>query len=188
MLFDNFSISVASPLGVELLRFDAGQRADQVELEWATATEWNNDVFIVERSADLEEWEPISEVEGAGNSQTMITYGTTDQQPLQGTSYFRLKQIDHDGTEDISQVRPVQFSQNGRDLFVWPNPAKELLHVHINEPNSSVQVFNALGQPMQVDEDRIGNAVTFHIAALPSGTYQVRTRDPKTRTVLFIKE
>jgi len=188
MLFDNFSISVVSPLPVTLVRFEAWPKRDAVEVEWATATERNNAVFVVERSADLEAWDPISEVEGAGNSQTMITYGTEDQQPLRGTSYYRLKQIDHDGTEVLSQVRPVQIVQKGRDLFVWPNPAKELLHVQMDGPNSSAQVFNALGQPMHVAQAWLGNVVAFHIAALPSGTYQVRTRDPKMGTTRFIKE
>lgn len=188
MLFDNFNITMVSPLSVTLVRFEASPTMDAVELEWATATERNNAVFVLERSADLEAWEPIAEVEGAGNSQTMITYGTKDQQPLQGTSYYRLKQIDHDGTEDISQVRPVHFSQHGPDLFAWPNPAKDLLHVQIDGPNSSAQVFNALGQQMHVAQEWIGNVVALHIAALPSGTYQVRTGDPRMGTARFIKE
>ncbi len=188
MLFDNFSISVASPLPVELLRFEAWPGADRVDLEWATATERNNAVFVVERSADLEAWEPISEVEGAGNSQTMITYGTTDQQPLHGTSYYRLKQIEHDWTEELSQVRQVQFVRKGQDLVAWPNPATDRLQVQVDTPYSSAEVFNVLGQPVAVARELVGNVIVFDVAALTSGSYYVRTVGTRSGTASFVKE
>lgn len=106
----------------------------------------------------FEAWEPISEVEGAGNSQTMITYGTTDQQqPLHGTSYYRLKQIEHDWTEELSQVRQVQLVEEGQDLVAWPNPATDRLQVQVDTPYSSAEVFNVLGQPVAVARELVGN-------------------------------
>ena len=76
MLFDNFSISVASPLPVELLRFEAWPGADRVDLEWATATERNNAVFVVERSADGFNFSMVDMVGAVGNSVSLEVRAT----------------------------------------------------------------------------------------------------------------
>ena len=118
----------------------------------------------------------------------MITYGTTDQQPLHGTSYYRLKQIEHDGTEELSQVHQVQFMRKGQDLVAWPNPATDRLQVQVDTPYSSAEVFNVLGQPVAVARELVGNVIVFDVAALTSGSYYVRTVGTRSGTASFVKE
>ena len=117
MLFDNFSVYVSSPLPIELVRFDAMPLINGVAIDWATASEHNNAGFEVQRSGDLVLWESVSEVEGLGDSQLMTTYGTLDPSPLEGVSYYRLKQIDNDGTEAISDVRSVTYTSRRNALW-----------------------------------------------------------------------
>jgi len=188
MLFDNFSVYVSSPLPIELVRFDAKPATNGVAIEWATASEHNNAGFEVQRSADLVVWESVSEVDGVGDGQLMNTYGTRDPSPLEGVSYYRLKQIDHDGTEAISEVRSVTYTPDRNTLLVWPNPASDQLTIRLDESDPSAQIFNALGQSMAIAQERIGSTVDLNIASLPAGSYCARTMGPQPKACWFIKQ
>lgn len=91
------------PLPVELVQFNGTCEGQQVMLRWTTASESNSDHFRVERSADGTNWSPIGQVEAAGYSFTTLHYLYVDQQP-QTLSYYRLVQVDHDGSERASSV------------------------------------------------------------------------------------
>ena len=186
MLFDNFNLVVASPLPIELVAFDAWPLPGAVRLEWATASEQDNAGFTVQRSTDLERWEAIAEVPGAGNSQQLLRYAATDASSLPGSAYYRLKQTDRDGTVDYSDVRQV-VSKDREDLHLWPNPAGSLVHVNMDTPGR-VQVLDANGRAVQVFQEGHPTGTLLHIAPLPPGLYQVRSVDLGAPTVRFIKE
>ncbi|MBP6312579.1 MAG: T9SS type A sorting domain-containing protein [Flavobacteriales bacterium] len=188
MLFDNFNIYVSSPLPIELVRFDARPVANVVEIDWATASERNNALFRVERSVDLDYWEAVAEVAGAGDSQIMKTYGVLDNAPMEGLSYYRLKQVDLDGTEAISAVRTVNFSNRSSELFVWPNPAIDRISVQLDEEGASARLFNAIGQLLTVAQERNGNMIVLDVASLPAGSYYVRCTSAHARTASFVKQ
>ena len=95
------------PLPVELLSFTAIRRNDNVQLKWQTASETNNDFFNIERSEDGRHWQTLGKMDGAGNSSETLAYTWTDQSPLRGLSYYRLKQVDFDGRYAYSWVRSV---------------------------------------------------------------------------------
>lgn len=86
-----------TPLPIELLSFSVNAGAESVLISWETATETNNDFFTIERSGNLESWEILGYVDGAGNSNRPLSYSFTDNMPLEGISYYRLKQTDFDG-------------------------------------------------------------------------------------------
>lgn len=186
MLFDNFNLVVASPLPIELVAFDAWVLPGAVRLEWATASERDNAGFTVERSTDLERWEAVAEVPGAGNSQQLLRYAATDGSPLPGSAYYRLKQTDLDGTVDYSEVRHV-VSRDRKDPHLWPNPAGSMVHVNMDTPGR-VQVLDASGRPVQVLQEAHPTGTLLHIAHLPVGLYQVRSVDAGAPSVRFIKE
>ncbi|MBK9423627.1 MAG: hypothetical protein IPN54_05800 [Bacteroidetes bacterium] len=94
---DTITILLATPLPVELLYFNAFKYNEQVKVEWVTATEINNDYYIVERSSDGTDFEMVEVVPGAGNSNFLINYFIFDKDPFSGKSYYRLKQVDFDG-------------------------------------------------------------------------------------------
>lgn len=98
--FSDFALGsnfMSNPLPVELLYFSSTPDKNTVRLDWATASETNNHFFSLERSRDFRHVEEIGILEGAGNSNRILTYRFTDMDPLSGLSYYRLKQTDYDG-------------------------------------------------------------------------------------------
>jgi hypothetical protein len=112
-------------LPVELLAFEATPHHTSVDLDWSTATELNNDRFVVERGTSTTDFRPIGEVDGAGNSITRIDYAFTDHAPLAGTSYYRLRQVDLDGSISFSPVRSVEYGSATGAFTPYPNPARD---------------------------------------------------------------
>lgn len=187
MLFDNFSITLVSALPVELMYFQASTAHDAVTLEWATATERNNARFAVERSTDNVEWAMVAQVPGAGDSQTTRVYSVIDRSPASGLSYYRLVQVDLDGTEtqlrSIAVERPVS---SGKEL--WPNPARDVLFINAGPINaSSATVIDALGRRSRVIMRREDDLVVLDVAALPNGHYRILLGPDPADTWRFIK-
>lgn len=104
-----------NPLPVELLTFNAVCGGEKVNVNWSTASETNNDYFSVERSADAIGWDNVTYVDGAGNSNTWLYYSAVDNEPLDGVSYYRMKQTDFDGAFSYSD--PVQVGCENEDAF-----------------------------------------------------------------------
>ncbi|MBK9758884.1 MAG: hypothetical protein IPO90_02650 [Flavobacteriales bacterium] len=100
-------------LPVELIRFEAEDIGNTVRLRWSTASESNSDHFLVDRSSDGQWFEPIASTSAAGNSQQQVDYLYDDQQPLQGISYYRLRQFDLDGAEHTGPVVAVVRQPHG---------------------------------------------------------------------------
>jgi len=113
-----------STLPVELLYFNAEEEGRSVQLAWATASERDNDHFAVERSVDLQAWTIVGEVPGAGNSLVAQSYDLADDTPLSNTSYYRLRQVDDDGTSTLSAVRSVHFGNAANAIYPNPNSGR----------------------------------------------------------------
>jgi hypothetical protein len=91
---------------------------------WVTATETDNDYFLVERCTDGVTFETVGRVEGAGNSTQVLSYSFTDEDPYEGVSYYRLKQVDFNGHYSYSQIVPVTFTTETPSA-VYPNPSAD---------------------------------------------------------------
>lgn len=112
-----------SPLPVALLSFEAILNVDQVNLDWATASEQNSAYYAVERSKDSELWAEITRVNAAGNTNQLTTYADIDPKPLKGISYYRLKQTDVDGAYTYSNIAVVKNNLAPFDMTPFPNPS-----------------------------------------------------------------
>ena len=140
---DRFTVGstniLTTPLPVELLSFDVNYVSPVVEANWSTASELNNDFFTLERSADGKEFEFVLQIDGAGTTSQKQTYQAFDPSPLQGLSYYRLKQTDFDGTINYSRIKMVEV---GYSLSVYPNPGNgKEFHLKIKlEQGSSVKL------------------------------------------------
>lgn len=101
----NVEVYYTEPEGlpVSMINFSGVNENGRVILEWATASETNNDYFVVEKSEDGILFSGISYVEGAGNSNEIISYSFTDEDPY-NTTFYRLKQTDYDGDYEYSQI------------------------------------------------------------------------------------
>jgi hypothetical protein len=109
------------PLPVELVSFEAWKNGGESILKWITASEKNNAYFVVERSSDGIEFTPVGTIGGNGNSGILRTYSFTDEQPLPGDNYYRLKQVDLDGTTSFSKIKIVR-QEDLSDVAIYPNP------------------------------------------------------------------
>ncbi len=117
--------SALNPLPVELLSFTANANNDQIELDWATASELNNDFFTIERSIDAETFEKVVILKGNGTTSDRHEYHATDKDPIIGRSYYRLKQTDFDGTVTYSDLVRVEYEGPAfATLRAFPNPSK----------------------------------------------------------------
>lgn len=113
----------SSPLPIELLSFNAVKNDKKVDISWETATEKFNDYFTIERSKDGINFEAISMVKGSSNSNSFLEYKETDFEPLDGISYYRLKQTDLNGKFTYSRIVSVNYHFENSSLTVFPNPS-----------------------------------------------------------------
>ncbi|MCS6991265.1 MAG: hypothetical protein NZL95_05325 [Chitinophagales bacterium] len=141
------------PLPVQLLTFDGYPKGPANYLYWVTASEFNADYFEVERSADNFNFSLIATAEALGFSQSEHRYSLVDNHPLQGLNYYRLKQVDKDGSYQYSNVVLIDRS-NGAILgaHVYPNPATNFitLQLHASEEGLfSLALVDALGRQVR---------------------------------------
>jgi len=164
-----------SALPVRLGMFDAKFVENGVRLDWVTHSEENNAGFDIERSADARKFEKITSVTGHGNSNSENHYTITDPSPLTGISYYRLKQVDLDGTFMYSSIRSVK---NGdlTPVVVYPNPVKDLLKIDLkgNNTGGRLIIYNVLGQQiLQSDLTKTGQN-GIDVSNLTPGMYFYR--------------
>lgn len=137
-------------LPVELIVFEGEKVNSTVLLHWATASEQNNQQFIIERSKDAIHFEPIGTIAGAGNSNRILNYTFTDNQPLEGISYYRLRQRDFDGKISYSNIIRIIFEPEQNFIMqINPNPAFENINLLFNSANreeGSIHIYEISGK------------------------------------------
>ncbi|WP_185094402.1 T9SS type A sorting domain-containing protein [Marivirga tractuosa] len=161
-----------NPLPVELISFSAKTLLGEIQIQWETASEKNNDHFIVEKKGQDNTWVKISTVEGATNSNTLIQYSITDINPISGTQYYRLKQVDTDGKFEYSQALRVEYGVNRTEVF--PNPFTDKIFVKTNGENSveRIELKNITGNAINITNEYLGqNNWEINTQSLETGTY-----------------
>lgn len=186
--------SSAYPLPVELVSFNANPLGSDVTLNWTTASELNNAGFEIERSQNGLDFTQIGFVTGKGNSAELNSYSYTDLALKNGKYFYRLKQVDYDGSFEYSKIiqteivfSPAQFelTQN------YPNPFNPTTTIKFSVPaddNANLTVFNALGQEVAIlfnGEVKAGTQyeVTFDAKSLSSGVYFYRLKSSANTSV-----
>ncbi|KUG06685.1 hypothetical protein ASU33_04935 [Solirubrum puertoriconensis] len=156
-----------SVLPVTLTSFAAAANGQNVQLTWTTAQEKNNDRFEVERSTDGTRYELVATVRGKGNTSTASSYTATDAKPLAGTSYYRLRQVDFDGTATYSQVAVVRNST--QQVYLTPNPATSQLGFEYAGGELQWRIVNSVGQLMKQGSAQVSSSVD--VSSLRAGVY-----------------
>lgn len=192
--FSNFGFGSGpnNPLPIELLNFSATALPDHVMLNWATASETNNAWFEVERSLNLADWNMVCRQPGAGNSNSVLNYADKDLRPVQGISYYRLKQTDFDGSESLSNPVAVSYNASSSDWQVSAFiPQGEITQIILDRPaqNLSLEVFDASGRIL---EKRMLNGkhttVPLNLNYLSTGIYWIRLRtNEKFEVIKFVR-
>jgi len=175
----NITVDYNAPIPVELTGFNANIAGESVMLAWATATETNNKGFEVERSTDNFNFESITFIDGNGTTSEKHNYSYRDHNVVSGKYYYRLKQIDFDGTahySDIVEVEfmPVEFSLGQN----YPNPFNPSTQIKFALPVASkvkLTLYNMLGQEVMTlvnEKMNLGlHEVKLNASRLSSGVY-----------------
>ena len=173
-------VTVNVILPIDLLSFEATVVEDGVALDWVTLTEENNDYMAVERSLDGRVFQEIGRIKGKGTSYERQSYHFLDRLPATGLNYYRLRQVDYDGTTTYHKIVSAKIESTGRSLAVmaFPNPARDQLNVRWTaerEGTALLQVFDMAGR-RHVHREAAAVEATLEVPLndLPAGSYWLR--------------
>jgi hypothetical protein len=201
MYFDNYYFGDAMPpiIPVELTSFTAISNNGIVELNWETATEINNHGFEIQRRTESSEYRTIGFVEGNGTTTETRNYSFVDKSVDQGINYYRLKQVDFDGTYfysyevEVDVTAPLTFdlAQN------YPNPFNPSTNIQFSVPESGnvkLSVYNLVGEEVAVLVNGFRQAgtfeVTFDASNLSTGIYLYKLQSAnsvQTKKMMLLK-
>jgi Secretion system C-terminal sorting domain len=173
-----------SPLPVELSVFNASVENNKVNLYWRTETEVNNFGFVIERSVNEVHWDSLAFIKGNGNSNSPREYRYSDENLFNGgyKLFYRLKQINNDGSSEYSVIVNVKVVPNHYELSQnYPNPFNPTTTIRFSLPNKTmlkIILYNALGEYVRTIADGNYEAgyykINFNAANLSSGVYLYR--------------
>jgi hypothetical protein len=180
---------VTGILPVTLTSFFGNVNGKQVELKWTTVQEFNSERFDVERSVDGGTFTKAGAVAAAGESSNRIDYGFADAMPFEGFNYYRLKQVDKDGSFKYSHIIRVKFTAN-RMVRKMVNPVTSLLTVELfkqPEENAYLRIYDLSGKLLRVE--RISSPIIrTDVSRLQNGAYIMEIiSGQQTETVRFVK-
>jgi len=183
------------PLPVKLLSFNAHVfDENNVILNWQTASELNNDYFMIERSFDKNKWINIAIVKGAGNSNSILNYQDEDHiESYVPVVYYRLKQFDINGSFTISNIIAVAFKNNLPYIFSIENPVKDNnCKISMSSATQSeiivsfINMFGVIVQSSSMKIEQGNNNLNFDISNLNNGIYFVEIKNETT--ILAVKK
>lgn len=187
------------PLPVKLSSFTAVINNNNISLNWQTQAEQNSSHFSIQRSTDGINFTEIGQVPAKGNSSTVCNYSYTDNLnnavAASKTLFYRLKPVDLDGKFSLSNIVSIHLSKTKMNLFLSPNPARDILQVQtsaIEKANAVIQILDAAGRRIlekQVVLNPGTNSIQVNISTLQKGTYTLRLFAGKENyTELFLKD
>ncbi len=188
--------TLCATLGLKLLNFTASPGKNGVDLQWSSVTGPANDFFAAERSYDGTTFETIAKIKITSTSGIAENYSLIDEHPPAGIIYYRLKQIDYDGTLSISKIIMVNTEQhNNTEIYPYPNPASDVVTIgrEGNHQASSgntaagkaeIIICDIFGRKL-IRQDDMQYPALINIQGLPAGIYFVMSEGMQT---MFVKE
>lgn len=176
-------------LPLHLLSFNAVRSGNQVNAMWQTSNEVNVESFSVERGADGINFSPIGKIP-ANNVSTVSNYSFTDNNPLNGISYYRLKMIDKDGQFSYSKIVTIN-TELFNVISAFPNPASNSVTITypLISAKTILHVYAGDGTLVKAVSIMPGTTQTkLNVANLAKGTYMIRMSDKKYSSFILIKE
>ena len=184
LMFDDINIALSS-LPVKMIQFKGEKINTKNVLSWITTNEKDNKGFEVQRSFNGTEFNKIGFVSSAsekGNSNGNLNYRFTDNQSPAGINYYRLKQIDINGKENISEIVLIKGEKTNKIEFasIYPNPAKDKLSLIVSSPatqNLNIVLTDVSGRIIKEEKlfaNEGNNQLAINVSSLPSGTYIIK--------------
>ncbi|MEL7122251.1 MAG: Calx-beta domain-containing protein [Bacteroidota bacterium] len=178
-------------LPIELTQFEAFQDNDFIQLQWQTASEINNDYITIERSYNGNQFEEIGRVLGAGNTLIPQVYQFTDESPFNGFNYYRLKQVDFDGSYEYSDAIVVEIQLSASKLLLHSSLINDQLFIQLSDEeavNGFIQIYNLSGQLMFETYSGNQRILQLNVTNYPAGHYLVTlVNNGNKQTARFLK-
>jgi hypothetical protein len=173
---DDFTLTTTT-LAVNGINFFAVKEDQTGKINWTTQQEINSSYFIVERSADGANWKSIDQIPAAGNSSAMLHYAVTDNAPLFGNNFYRLRMVDKDNKITYSDICKLNFNKD-HSYTVYPDPAQDFILITADRTltrSTVLELVNPSGQVLVQKRSLTGpQPVRINVAALKPGLYYVR--------------
>jgi hypothetical protein len=179
-LFDDGSLAVlykpASATPVILQQFDAQRKLNVNQLTWATSQEINSKHFVIERSTNGRNFTALGTVKASGNSNRLVKYTYTDNQPTRGINFYRLQLVDADNNYRFSDIKSVR-NLGKADVSIYPNPVRDNVKLIINTEEAeiaSLVIYSAEGKAVYTKTISLIQGInTQHLALghLAGGAY-----------------
>jgi len=180
-------------LPVEMSHFNAQvENNERVRLDWATQNEVDNSHFNVQRSVDGETWETIGLVYGRGNTHSLSEYEAYDEDPYAGVSFYRLVQVDLDGTETPTEVKAVEIVREEKEVTVYPVPAINDATVELGEEvqgDAVVTAYDMAGRMYFIPTIPSATKLHLDVSQLPEGMYtlSIQTNNLQSQQRLIVQ-
>ncbi len=170
-----------STLPISLMSFYGLQENTTIQLFWSTASESNNNYFTIERSEDGENWKSIGFHNGSNNSNTVMYYSFNDNNPIIGSSFYRLVQTDYDGVSET--FAPIKINFIEKSTFVmYPNPSQEIVTLTFSDDFlfDQIEFYDVFGKLTLIQDNDNSKTITIDITSLPKGMYFVSCKGDLT--------
>jgi hypothetical protein len=186
--FDTITVSGVVPL--TLLSFDAFKNKNKVDLKWTTTNEINTSYVDIERSSDGVSFTKIGKVNTV-NAAGVNNYAYEDAQPFKGLNFYRLKQVDIDGSYKYSNINKVLFENFGDAITIYPNPAKDYIQFDFASKQKTILINLFDMQGRLIKTTTLANALPLklYVENIAKGKYIIQLSDGEKIVVgSFIKE
>lgn len=171
-------------LPIRLLNFNGIKEESKVQLKWETSSEQNSKYFDVEFSENTTQWNSIGKVNAAGNSNSKLNYALTHNTPIDGVNYYRLKQVDINGSFTYSNIVAITFTIKGVKVSsVFPNPFVSQVKVKVSSDRNElvrIRISDNAGRLVRVQNNSVPKGVNDisidNLSALAPGVYYVEVK------------
>lgn len=171
-------------LPVEWISFTAEAEQKGIALAWQTASEEDNNSFILEHSRDGFAFTAITEIRAKGNTISGGTYEYFHAKPMVGSNYYRIAQIDGSGQKNYFRLLTVQFRSDDHTYELFPNPVVDAFSIvlpDIEQEEIQIDFVNTSGQVVKsITSQAVDNWITLYADGLTKGYYQVIVRTTST--------
>lgn len=169
------STTAQNPLPIELVSFNCSAlNKSSNKLTWVTASETNNEYFVVEYSENGIDFFPKEKIKAVGNSFITTNYSYVDNNPISEIVYYRLKQVDFDGKFSYSSICSVANKTDG-SLSFYPNPVRTSLTIDYEfteKPKTNlITVTDVTGKLVSVPFSFSDSKVSLDCSDLSEGIY-----------------
>jgi len=169
------SVSSTTALPVDLYSFSGSCEEGHPQLKWQSMSEYNNDYYLVERSKDGRVFETISTIPGKGTVDEISHYYYTDTENTAGGTYYRLSQVDFDGSKSVFKTIFLNCEEDTM-IDIYPNPFEQTLHVKAEDGSGLFTVRDLRGS-IVFQSRYLQGEQTFNMPdKLNAGVYTVEFR------------